>query len=731
MIENVPPLPDLARASAIADSFRVQSQPLFVIGTLNTGVTVLSQQVRALNLVWGLVSSGRVPTGANDPRVRIAIVGGGFAGLTAAAGLIKKGAKADITVFERRDTVLPLQQGSDTRWVHPHIYDWPMLGSESFSAALPVLNWTASRASDVVVQVLRGWEKVIVSNAGKIEGSEGRALRVYCNTRHLQVAGITDSSGRPHIEWVGERRDPARPANPIPDVAAASGLSEDFDLVILAVGFGLEKHNQPSYWRNETYAQPQLGQATMTYIVSGAGDGAMIDLFRLRIAEFRQDRILAELFNGRTELLQRLREVDHLARQGPPVNLFKSFDELWRDSRLTADTGAVSVKLKNRLRHDTQVVLHVRSPRFADLFDHGHVSFQNRILAFLLFRAGGFHPSTDCIEKLAREYGIPQERIIERHGTGKEEALLALLNTSLHPVLKAAFGDPNALRQTDGLQWSGGYFDYVGPVQRQSAGDEERAHWRKEYLPSPTQAIATAFCSAVAGFLEVTHPPGRRLRVALHRTLRIGAEEVLQQCCEYVGTGLEDGEPGQSAGRTFPASHATIGAAYVQKQVFTTKSAAQPKALQADMDLLQLNDSSREMASSVRSIVAIPLIGEWNNADKAAEGHEAVVAVLYVDTEEEDYFTDSGRMAVLITMTQQFGNSLCQLERTAAGQIANNAFWRGPDSIKPGAARTEEASLAVPPSTLKAFEAVPVAPPKIADVQQINFDFSDFERVEN
>jgi hypothetical protein len=56
-----------------------------------------------------------------------------------------------------------LQEGSDTRWVHPRIYDWPNEGSTSPAAALPILNWNAGRASDVVVEVLDEWKKITSS----------------------------------------------------------------------------------------------------------------------------------------------------------------------------------------------------------------------------------------------------------------------------------------------------------------------------------------------------------------------------------------------------------------------------------------------------------------------------------------------------------------------------------------------------------------------------------------
>ena len=290
---------------------------------------------------------------------------------------------------------------------------------------------------------------------------------------------------------MGRRATRSRSPSQSPTHASApSGLSEGFDIVILAVGFGLEKGKQPSYWRNETFAQPQLGQATMTYIVSGSGDGAMIDLFRLRISEFRQDRILAELFNNRTNLLAKLRELDLHSRNGP-INLFECFNELWDDQTLVPDTLNVRMELERRLRHDTQVVLHVRTPTFADLFNRGRVSFQNRRRHSSSFAPGGFHPSMQGIDHLASEYHVPPERIIRRHGTRKRNALLSVLADDLHPALAPAFEDDRILRQSDNIKWTGGYFDYAGPIPPPSADETVRAHWRKEYLPSPTQAGPT------------------------------------------------------------------------------------------------------------------------------------------------------------------------------------------------------------------------------------------------
>ncbi|MEF3132215.1 FAD-dependent oxidoreductase [Rhizobium sp. 268] len=182
--------------SDIESSYKIPDQPLYLVGTFDNGVTVLSQQIRALNLVYALVEGGVIPSthaGATPPKdfqKKIAIVGGGFTGLSVAAGLVSKGVEAEITLFEQRDTLLPLQQGSDTRWLHPHIYNWPAEGSEISAANLPLLNWTAARASDVVVQVLGQWRSLV-------DGPSGKRIKLYCNTRHLQIHESKDPKKLP------------------------------------------------------------------------------------------------------------------------------------------------------------------------------------------------------------------------------------------------------------------------------------------------------------------------------------------------------------------------------------------------------------------------------------------------------------------------------------------------------------------------------------------------------
>ena len=149
------------KAARLLASYGLERTPLYIVGTFDRdrGVSVYSQQVRALNLAWALIETNEIPARSSyeaEPSAqakKVAIVGAGFSGLSLAAGLMRKAADAQITIFEQRDTLLPLQHGSDTRWLHPRIYDWPAEMSEASAAMLPVLNWIAARASDVVVDI--------------------------------------------------------------------------------------------------------------------------------------------------------------------------------------------------------------------------------------------------------------------------------------------------------------------------------------------------------------------------------------------------------------------------------------------------------------------------------------------------------------------------------------------------------------------------------------------------
>lgn len=683
--------------------------PLFSIGSFDSRVTVLSQQTRALNLAWSLIETQTLPVGDDGNRCKVAVVGAGFAGLSFAAGLLRKGAACDLFLFEQRDTLLPLQQGSDTRWLHPHIYDWPAAGSEASAAMLPVLNWTAARSSDVVVQVLGEWKQIA-------RGQE--TLRLFCNSRHLQIAECQDEAGKARLEWVGEERTP-EDGTALEPGGRTIGSAETFDIVVLAVGFGLEA-GKASYWRNETFGQPSLNEPRRTFLLSGQGDGAMIDLMRIRVSQFRQDRILDELFGDRPGLvaeLQSLRSEFDRDEKG----LFEKFERVTAPgSPYEEDMKLVMERLDRRLRRDTDVVLQLLVRNISELLEPStsRMSFQNALLVFLLYRCGGFAPTTETVRAIRQRFSISADSVVERHGVRPLDQLQRMLPEQVFKdIEKRRKKEPEAY----GVQparsfWPGGYFGYRGrEADTATIADDQRRQWRKEYLPGPTALVATTLCGALAGAIERLRPDVAHFRLTLHRTISIHDEELLQQCCDYLGRGLEDATA--TAGRTFPAAAATIGAAYRCRRIVRTTRQIDEERLKEDMMRLKLHEAAREMLPGVGFVLAIPLV----QPDELHFAPSPVTAVLYFDSRDVGFWLDDEEIEELRTIFQTAGRSMSSFQAASLGRIRN--FPLEPILQAP---RTRVASS----TGATALEIVPnIDPPSTTAAFVLNFDHTDLSPV--
>lgn len=706
-------------AKKLIEDYQVGDTRLYIVGAFDTGVTVYSQQIRALNLVWAGVSSGVIPSLSEGQdalpgeEVSIAIVGAGFAGLTVAAALLKKRANARIFLFEQRDALLPLQQGSDSRWLHPRIYDWPKAGSEASVAMLPLLNWTAARASDVVVQVLSQWRTIIKSTNIGIE--------VFCNARHLQIHETAESPDKLRIEWVGEARDSCDGSARDEQQHAGSGTSRDFDHVILTTGFGLERDGALSYWRNETIAQPSLDEPRAAYLISGQGDGAMIDLLRIRISQYRQDRILSEIFANKSLLMRRIRELYQQEVDDPDqVNHFKKLELMSRSEEVQAEFDSAIDALRKRLRRDTEAILHLKVRRLSELFEPGtsRISFQNKVLVYLLYRCGGFVPSNLGEKALMQQYGISSKRVIRRHGTLRDSQLEAMMSNTLYQALEThrKWAGTAKLLQGVNARWLGGFFDQPGlPRNAKAVNNTLRSSWRREYLPGPTQLIATTFCAALAGYLSQTHPTDKRLRVTLHRTMVFGAEELLQQACEYQGIGLSPTDsPGAS--RTFPAANGTIGLAYRNRKIVRSMRSVEPNELNQTMSGLKLNEASRSMSPEVGFVLAVPLIEQSAGVCGPAI---RVIGVIYVDSEAPSFYIEDETLEPLLRMAQTLLLSLRMARDSPPDRITNVQMDRHPSP--PSNESTPAADIE------NQIELVQkLAPPTLDGEMQINFDFTDF-----
>jgi hypothetical protein len=228
---------------------------LYFVGSFDRRITFYSQQVRALRLAHALSRPGKL-----KPADNIAVVGAGAAGVTAALGLALLG--NDVTLYDPAASILQLQSASP-RLLHPHIYEWPRLGSLDDNAGLPVLDWSANHGGAVCT---------------RLKADFGAAL--------TRLQNLTFASGHvlTSLEKAGVRWRLGLENN-------GTAISRQFDHVVLAIGFGDEipcgAATPVHYWKqNSTGSAAAEPHSPATYIVSGNGDGGLTDLLNLLLQDF-------------------------------------------------------------------------------------------------------------------------------------------------------------------------------------------------------------------------------------------------------------------------------------------------------------------------------------------------------------------------------------------------------------------------------------------------------------
>jgi hypothetical protein len=267
---------------------------LFLLGSLNRHITVHSQQRRAVNLVHSLSKTGSGLDGKS-----MAVVGAGFAGLTAAAYALEE-TTASVTLIDAAARPLWLQDNCANRWLHPGIYDWPAGDALEPRTSLPLLNWRADTAKNVARQVRAEWER--------IEAREDR-LEVILDKR---VMAIARNGARLRVDF--DNRGP-----------------EQFDIVVLAVGFGLERGGPADvgYWndidgldsiRFDVNPKPSV-------LISGFGDGGLADVLRLCLPQFRQDSLVELVRDVPANVCDRLLEWER-TYIGNEAKLDQLYDQL-------------------------------------------------------------------------------------------------------------------------------------------------------------------------------------------------------------------------------------------------------------------------------------------------------------------------------------------------------------------------------------------------------------------
>ncbi|MFL5381458.1 MAG: FAD-dependent oxidoreductase [Longimicrobiaceae bacterium] len=336
----------------ILELMTVPDRPdVYLLGTYAKRLTLYSQQTRAINLV-DAIHWYRQPW--RD--VSLAVVGGGVAGITAAARAAQLGAR--VTLFERLQGVLEIQRKSE-RWLHPTLYEWPFSGLDEHEGRtqLPVMNWHAATAEKVADELTEEWN-----------GSYQRMVTPYFNTEVLE---IEDAAGGPRLRWRSKRKD------------GTHDEDGQFEKVIFAVGYGLEPRgpNRKSYWEKDSLDQTLRTDERV--LIAGYGDGALTDLMRACLRKFDHRALLTDVVSAVTgELLDRIKSIETDLRSADAAYLTEEYEKL--------SVPAVQDFLKPDLNATRRVVLSGQGPY---LFDP-RASALNRLVASQLLRLEAFehHP---------------------------------------------------------------------------------------------------------------------------------------------------------------------------------------------------------------------------------------------------------------------------------------------------------------------------------------------------
>jgi NAD(P)-binding Rossmann-like domain len=344
---------------------------LFVIGAYDSRITFYSQQVRALELVYALREQGRLA-----PNMRCAVVGGGAAGLTAAAALVLI-SEVEVTLYEVGNEILPLQQASTRRHLDPHIYDWPAANTSDPVAGLPILDWTSGAARDVRRDV-----KLEFDGLAAIVGT-----RLQVKVRHK----VTQAEPAGRALRLTFEHDPMHGDTVNADRRAES--KDTFNLVLLAFGFGLEPPitaagvAMPSYWSDAGVPGPEFeGRQRPRFMVSGNGDGALIDLVAAASANFDHGGMISEIVHqaGIERTFAELQTIDSeaqgAARAGNGFDFLAAYDA--RVMPALQPLGLLA-RVRQRLRPGVHIVLQTRGPEVFAI----ETATLNRLAAYLVIRA--------------------------------------------------------------------------------------------------------------------------------------------------------------------------------------------------------------------------------------------------------------------------------------------------------------------------------------------------------
>jgi hypothetical protein len=341
---------DLPQAELIRGASLPSRPGIYFVGPYTPRITFYSQQVRALRLARALHERGDL-----KDNEEIAVVGAGAAGATISIALALLGHR--VVLYDRSQEILQLQSGS-TRLLHPHIYEWPQLGSLDNNAGLPIMDWLADRGSNVVLDLRKHFNALQAAVAGRLRLDLGFALKRI------------EKSGRDWtlcLEKGSEKKD------------------RSFSQVFLTMGFGDERAcgsvKPEDYWKPGAVGTSTTEVHSGTpYVVSGNGDGALTVLLGLMVMDFDHTEFTREFLNF--SHASALREAAGAVFVGTALGADVESSLRERVLPVLEKYGVIE-RLQQKLRKDRRVTVNSNGP----LFSAGRASQLNQCMVIALLEA--------------------------------------------------------------------------------------------------------------------------------------------------------------------------------------------------------------------------------------------------------------------------------------------------------------------------------------------------------
>jgi hypothetical protein len=629
--------------------FKIENQQ-YIIGIYQGGITVYKQQIRALNIFNALINTGKIRV---EDDFTIGIVGAGVAGLTFAAAAMKS--NMIVRIYEKEPHYLHMQSGCDTRKIHPNIYEWPDSGSLFPYAKMPVLSWEYDTASNVSKQIVKEFRKVRAVHSSNFED--------YTRMNILSVEN-NDIKGQKKIKITAEHVESKRK---VPGFC---------DLIVYAVGYGIEggvnvASRTPSYWRNDSLGQSNLRDGNNNYMISGLGDGGLVDLFRLKLYDFSYEYILSVFQSNEkayNSLKQKLSDIKLRGLQ--EENIADTFLE-YEFSRLTVlDYDYILKEFENgeRIRKNIKVTMNGNGTTFISSLDFKKISLLNAFLAFILhkehfdFESGKLEHRISEQKYYLNGREIDGENLIVRHGTQKtavinglpfsEDAKQRLKHLEIAQSITLPYGlvkprwttteiNNHFLRGNNTRNSS-----TIGPIKEKKI----------EYLTPQTISVCTGFISVLNSVLEKFNDCNHDYRTSIYRVINVRGEPHFQQMTSFFGTKNLSGDG--SAKRVFNLGRGNIGYSFATGKPLLIERSDEVD-FEKIVDLLELKSYYKEI-NEPKAFLTLPILADYEYMDSEYNRHKGIAAnaVLYIDSTNIHYFNNPAVIEAIMSVARGFVHSI-------------------------------------------------------------------------